>query len=80
MPTTTPKITLEDLQDAQQNFLNAERAYEEATAKRADTVRGALEAGFRHQAIADTLGVSRGRIGQIAGGRRPSTEADAAGT
>lgn len=67
MPTATgtKTPTLSELADAQQNFLNAERAYEEATDKRADTIVRLVEAGVRQSAIADALGISRGRVGQI---------------
>jgi hypothetical protein len=74
MPTDAPprKITLEDLDDAQQNFLNAEMASREATTKRAETIRALLEGGTRQQAIADRLGISRGRVAQLA--RVPDAE------
>ena len=67
-----PKVTvnLDSLDDAQQNLLNAERTAANAAIKRADIVRRLRNAGYRDQVIADRLGVSRGRIGQIAGPRR----------
>jgi hypothetical protein len=51
-----------------------ERAYQRAAARaeqlrqeRNAAVRQALDAGWTHQAIRDATGLSRGRVGQIAG-------------
>jgi hypothetical protein len=78
VPTMIDKTgTLEDLRDAQQNFSNAETAYAEATAKRTHAVQQALRAGHRQQQVAEALGVSRGRVGQIAGDwRLPDAESE----
>lgn len=65
MPATAPKRSLDSLDDAQQNFLNAEMVYEEATAKRDSTIQALLAAGYRQRDIAARLGISRGRVAQI---------------
>jgi DNA-directed RNA polymerase specialized sigma24 family protein len=62
--------TVEDLLDAHQNVLNAERAYELATDRRADTILALLGAGLRQAQIAEALGISRGRVGQLVTARR----------
>ena len=75
MPMMTDKPSLEILDDAQQNFLNAETAYAEATDQRAEVMVRLLDAGVRQSAIAERLGISRSRVQQITAARRSASNA-----
>ena len=58
------------LRAAQRKFERLETRTEEARVQRDALVDAALEAGWSHGRIARALGLSRGRVGQIAS-RRP---------
>jgi hypothetical protein len=58
-------MTAGELRRADAAYRTAARRYEQAREARNATVRQALAEGWTHARIADTLGLSRGRINQI---------------
>lgn len=59
-------MTAEDIRKAEARYQRALARAEEARDARNGAVRDALAAGMTHAAIADALGKSRGRVGQLA--------------
>lgn len=62
-------MTLQELQQVEARYRRASTGFEEARVERGRAVREALASGWTHARVADALGVSRGRVGQIAQGR-----------
>lgn len=65
MPVTT-EYTLKDLQDVHQQRTNAQMLADELADREGRIVRALLASGTRQRELAPILGVSRGRIAQIA--------------
>lgn len=59
-------ITVSDLRKVEAAYKAASKRHEEARAARNDLVRRAAEEGWSYEEIADALGLSRSRVGQIA--------------
>ena len=54
------------LRNMEQEYREARESVEESRKARREAVVDALDAGWTHAEIADAMGLSRGRIGQIA--------------
>lgn len=59
-------MTAAELRKAEARYQRASRAAEQAREARNATVRAAIDAHWSHTAIAAAMGLTRGRIGQIA--------------
>jgi Trp operon repressor len=67
MPTMTEQTyTLEDLRDIHQERMNAQTLADEKADEEGRIARALLRQGHRQRELAPILGVSRGRIAQIA--------------
>jgi hypothetical protein len=60
-------MTAAELRKVEARYQRAFRRSEEARGERNRLVREALEAGWTHAQVAEATGLTRGRIGQIAG-------------
>lgn len=60
-------MTAEELRQAEARYQRAYRRSEDAREARNAAVRSALDAGWTHAKIAEATGLTRGRVGQIAG-------------
>jgi DNA-directed RNA polymerase specialized sigma24 family protein len=60
------KITAQELRDAEAAYKAASEDHEEARANRNELVGRAADGGWTYQEIADELGLSVSRVGQIA--------------
>ncbi len=63
-------MTAEELRKAEARYQRAFARAEAAREERNRLVREALDAGWTHAQIAEATGLTRGRIGQIAGAQR----------
>ena len=62
-------MTADELRRRAKAWRRAELAEARARADRDDAIREALAAGMTHRAIAEAVGVTYGRVGQIAARR-----------
>jgi hypothetical protein len=60
-------MTADNLKKAEARYQRAFRRSEAARYDRNNVVRAALDAGMTHAQIAEATGLTRGRIGQLAG-------------
>jgi hypothetical protein len=62
-----PPITAKKLHDAEAAYKRASKRHEDARGARNDLVRRAADEGWSYQEISEAIGLSRSRVGQIAG-------------
>jgi len=65
-------MTPEELQKAEARYQRAFRRAETEREARNAAVREALAEGWTHARIAETTGLTRGRVGQIASAKAPA--------
>lgn len=59
-------MTVEEIAQIEAAYQTASAQWTKARERRRQAVRDALASGMTHAQIADALGVSRGRVGQLA--------------
>ena len=69
-PLQSGEIELHQARQAHQALEAARKKHELAQKRRAEAFAAASAAGVKHQRIADAVGVSLARVGQIIGGKR----------